>query len=157
MNGCTEWREKLADHALGMAADSALQSHLRQCPSCAAALTLLRDRAGEFDRLTAAVVSVEPPPSLADRVLQQINGAPRPRRRWEPALAFAVLVLVCLLLFYWRSASVPAIPEGPHPISNWRSPTASLLRSSSEPLLKEVPRLGETYYPMNFKGEKNEE
>lgn len=172
MTSCAEWREQLADHALGLPASAALAEHLACCPNCSRALAEWRARTEEIDAGIRRVVNADPSPYLSSRVMALIHSAPfhaGRTSRWRAALVpLSVLVLVATLVFVVRATIVrreraAKLSSIAAEISSWRSPTESLLRSPSEPLLKTLPRLGESLFDIEVparpsgtgKGEKN--
>lgn len=98
-----------------------------------------------------------------ERALSQ-TGKARPFRRVFPvAAAVLLIVLGGLLVLFFRPLTNPPSPmrtpapgtpttEPPSPpvplISQWRSPTDFLLKAPGDPLLKTVPRLGESLVEM---------
>jgi hypothetical protein len=151
---CQEWKDTLIDHALGQPADAALEAHLAGCSACAAALRGWRERAAQLGPAIRQLTAVEPGPFGPERILSRI--ALRHRRPFFVRLAWALpLVILLALTFYKLSPREPRAPLPLTALSTWRSPTQSLLRSPADPLLKDVPRLGEGYYRMKSQGVKN--
>jgi hypothetical protein len=74
------------------------------------------------------------PPFAAVHEAALARGRARRHRSWFPAAAVAAIVLVTLFALRAR----PAYPPAP-PLSQWRSPTAFLLESSGDRLIKTVP------------------
>ncbi len=134
MTGCAQFREPLLDRALGLPASAELEAHLKACPSCSASLAAWR-----------ATVDVEPSPFLATRILAQVERH-KPAWRWKAAMA-ALASLAVLALLVLRVNPREEIPPEVVALSHWQSPTASLLRSTADPLLKTVPRLGQEFKP----------
>ncbi len=67
----------------------------------------------------------------------------KPSRSWRPLRAIAaatVLTLLGVFAVFFVHPTRP--PELGVVVSEWRSPTNSLLKSLDDPLLKTVPRLG---------------
>ena len=151
---CQEWKDALIDHALGQPADAALEAHLAGCSACAAALRGWRERASQLDPAIQRLSAVEPGPYGPERILPRV--ALRTRRPFYVRLAWALpLIILLALTFYKLSRRESRIPPPLTALSTWRSPTQSLLRSPADPLLKDVPRLGEGYYRMKSQGVKN--
>jgi hypothetical protein len=154
MTDCQKWTDALIDHALGQPADAALEAHLAGCSACAAALRGWSERASQLDPAIRQLTAVEPGPYGPERILSLV--ALRPRRPFYARLAWALpLVILLALTFYKLSRPEPRAPLPLTALSTWRSPTQSLLRSPADPLLKDVPRLGEGYYRMKSQGVKN--
>lgn len=151
---CREWKDALIDHALGQAADAALEAHLAGCSACAAALRGWRERAAQLDPAIRQLTASEPGPYGPERILAR--AALRPRPPFYMRLAWALpLVILLALTFYKLSRPEPRAPLPLTALSTWRSPTQSLLRSPADPLLKDVPRLGEGFFQMKSQGVKN--
>ncbi len=67
----------------------------------------------------------------------------KPSRAWRPLRAVAAATVLTLLgVFVVFSVHPTRPPEWGVGVSEWRSPTNSLLTSLDDPLLKTVPRLG---------------
>jgi len=167
MNACPEWNDRLMRHALGGPAepagpaDAALAAHLAACPACSEALAAGLGKAGEMDAALRKLAAVEPPAYGPERVLARIEAQPTglfQRVRAIAALAaLAVLLLIAGAVVALRRPPRPgpALPPGATALSAWRSPTHWLLRSPADPLLKEVPRLGQGFLETKSSGEKN--
>lgn len=154
MISCQEWKDALIDHALGESADAALEAHLAACPPCAEALRAWRERAARLDPAIRQITASEPGLYGPERILSR--AALRPRRPFYGRLAWALPLIVLLALAFYRLARrEPSVPPPLAALSNWRSPTQSLLRSPTDPLLKDVPRLGEGFFQMKSQGVKN--
>lgn len=141
---CRQWEERLTDVALGGAYEPALEAHLTSCQACAAALETLRARASQLDETLRNMAAAEPPAGLADRIMLGIEERPAPRWNWRLALA-GVVLSVALIVMLDRRATQPPAPDVTTAISQWRSPTESLLRSHSDSLFSTIPRFGEKY------------
>jgi anti-sigma factor RsiW len=154
MTPCREWKDALIDHALGQPADAALEAHLAGCPACAAALLAWRERAAQLDPAIRQITASEPGPYGPERILART--ALRPRRPFHGRLVWAMtLIVLVALAFYKLARKEPAVNPSLTALSTWRSPTQSLLRSPADPLLKDVPRLGEGFFQMKSQGVKN--
>lgn len=156
MSGCPQQKDRLFDYVLGalpLPAVQELEQHLRDCPSCARALEEIRtsnERIGTV--LPEMVRGVEPPAAFRAKVLADIETRRGPallRPAWIGALAvLAILLLAGVFLrplarrwIHPRTLDVTAL-------SRWRSPTASLLRSPSEELLRPKPQVGAFFFPL---------
>jgi len=136
VTNCEDRNEALLDCALGAAPSAELENHLATCTRCSDALRSMRDSAVQMDQAVAQLVAVEPSLSVPSRPTSS-----RPSwLAWRWALAAAACVVV--LLFAWPKRET--LPDT-SAISAWQSPTSSLLRSAADPLLREVPRLGEKF------------
>ena len=154
MIACNEWKDALIDHALGWPADAALEAHLAVCPACAEALQAWRERAAQLDPAIRQITTGEPGPYGPERILARVARAPQ--RLFYRRLAWALPLIILMALTIYRLT--PKWSRDPLPLtalSTWRSPTQSLLRSPTDPLLKDVPRLGEGFFQMKSQGVKN--
>ncbi len=156
MKACAEWHEEILDHALGRLASAGLEAHLACCTACAAALVELRHKSHELDGAIRQLVAPEPPPYLVSRIWAQIDAAPAPvpwLRRWREAVAVLAFIAAMAALLYAARGAVEtrrrteAIAAATR-LSAWRSPTEDLLRTPAEPLIRGVPRLGETFFKL---------
>lgn len=159
MSACREWKDRLMDLALGGLRDadgSALKAHLAGCEACTAALAEMRGRAEEIGVAVSQLVrGAELRPGFAARVLAGIEARPLPLRRFSSRLVLPVAVLLTALVVvavlrpsldrWWPGFAAPTLQRAT-PLSTWRSPTDSLLRSSSGDLLRSAPRLGNFYF-----------
>lgn len=171
MNPCSAFRDSLLDHALGLPRTSGLESHLADCKACSYALERWRAQAGLIDSGVRRLVAVEPSPFLTSSVLAKANSSPTLApwpMRWKAAFASLALVAgACLAgvaahraIEKRREAQAIAIAQS---LSRWKSPTESLLRSPVDPLLKNLPILGKSFFEVKTefipsrvgKGEKN--
>lgn len=152
---CRAWNDRLLDYALcalSASVVSQVETHLKTCPNCTAALADLRARRAQLDTALAQLVAgAEPSPALRARVLAAVEVRP-PTTPWGSAwvgvLAAGATVLVLgFTLPPLAERWIPAAPQAVS-ISDWRSPTESLLRSPAANLLEAPPRLGEFYFPL---------
>ena len=151
---CREWKDALIDHALGQSADAALEAHLAGCSACAAALRGWRERAAQLDPAIRQLTASEPGPYGPERILSR--AAVQSRRPFYGRLVWALPLIVLLVLASYKlTRREPPVTHSLTALSNWRSPTQSLLRSPADPLLKDMPRLGEGYFQMKSQGVKN--
>src|SRR5262245_56117604 len=103
-------RENAAAYlAGGLTADEAvrLESHVRECPSCAAAV----DGARRLDhQLNALFAGGQPGPDLEDRAVQKFRAGPertwpaRPPYLWRPRRALVAVAAVLLLATFGAMA-----------------------------------------------------
>jgi anti-sigma factor RsiW len=158
MNACRHWRDRLLDYTLGglpSARVAEIQDHLQGCASCAAAVDELKQKQQQVEAGLAQLIrAAEPSPAFHARVLAAVEEAPQ-AAGWSPAWkgvvpAVALMALAAIFLpglaDRWQTATDAASAAA---LSRWRSPTASLLRSPADALLRESPRLGEFYYPLD--------
>jgi hypothetical protein len=155
MNPCRDWEDRLWDgvvEALGPEEARELEKHIEGCPSCAAAYAALRARQGRLKAAVGQIVSgAQPSAGFHARLVRAVESEsirPRPfRLSWAAALAGGAAVAIALVAPRptgpWRRG-----PEGGDALSgaeallSWRSPTAVLLRSPADSLLREAPSLG---------------
>lgn len=104
---CQDALELFSDYVSGdmdNALRAAFEAHLQQCPSCREGVQGFRQVWADLDHLP----SIEPPPSLHERILAKLDEEPLQRERpkllgslrqlWRPqVLAAAALVLIILL------------------------------------------------------------
>ncbi|CEK18131.1 Putative zinc-finger [Chthonomonas calidirosea] len=104
---CQDALELFSDYVSGdmdKALQAAFEAHLQQCPACREGMQGFRQVWADLDRLP----SVEPPPSLHERILAKLDEKPLQRQQpklfgswqllWRPqVLAAAALVLIVLL------------------------------------------------------------
>lgn len=152
MSACQTWKDSLLERALGAPATPALEQHLESCAGCATALADLRARRQKLDAgLQLLVQGADPAPNFRARVLA---AAESDRGRmvlpaWVGAAAAIVVVLLAAISLSTTSRPTPAV--GAPALSEWRSPTESLLHSSADEFLQ-GPRLGEFYFPLESRG-----
>lgn len=158
MMACVERYEELLDHALSLAASAGLDAHLKRCAACTAALVEWRLRVEHLDTGVRQLVASEPSPYLGSRVLAEIHCATAPvgwTRRWRLAwVTLAFVAGITVMVHAVREAierreQAVAVLAAAVALSNWRSPTEALLRSPADPLLKTLPRLGESFFELN--------
>ena len=123
MKGCANWRDAIADCALGMVQGPAFAEHLAGCPGCAEAL---RESLAAATRMNAVLdrrALVEPPSYGADRVMARIAGRnpARPGLWWRWALVACVtVVLIVSVLWVQRPMPQPACRPWPPGIRRLR-------------------------------------
>jgi anti-sigma factor RsiW len=145
MTACSQWKDAIIDCALGSAPPADLRAHLADCEICSAALALCREKSAKLEAGMQSVTAVEPQPYGPERILARIASRPSGRYFWRWALvAFAAVVCVVAAL-KWPGRHGRGAPASIEALSSWRSPTESLLRSPADPLLRTVPRLGESF------------
>lgn len=158
MKTCRHWHDRLLDYTLGGLPSvrvAEIQEHVQGCASCAAAVDEMKQRQQRLDAgVTRLVRRAEPSPAFRARVLAGVEAQPE-AALWElawkgvlPAVVLVVLAAVFLpgLANRWEATTDATSAAA---LSRWRSPTASLLRSPADALLRESPRLGEFYFPLD--------
>jgi hypothetical protein len=161
MKPCKHWRETLAEHALGSAADPKLAEHLGKCAACSAALAKMQLLTREIDAGVRQLISDEPEANGAARIVAEV-GAREEQARWLPkgraiAASFAAVVFLAASLgVLWRlrvqREDAERALSAAAGISSWKSPTQELLRSPYESVLEGTPRLGEGFYQLDAGG-----
>ena len=158
MKDCENWKEQLTEIALGLPAPRDVEEHLASCAVCREALTALRERGRQMDSGLRALVCTEgPSPVFQDRLTSAIDARRASRFGWRvpigaiaAGVALAVLGVMLGRAVNRRSGpeDSPAPPPAAARISEWRSPTDALLRTSADEFLKSSPRFGVTYFPI---------
>jgi hypothetical protein len=116
---CERYREALADVAAGAPFPAGLETHLGACDACRDELASLRQALALADAEMAVLLSAEPSPGLAARILRAVAEAgPSPARRFGwlwPAMAAAATLLVALALWQVRGPVIPRDSVSPGP------------------------------------------
>jgi hypothetical protein len=168
MTACKEWKNEVMEFAAsGQSAESPrLEAHIKGCAGCAAALTELRAQAARLDaalpgitddaelregfeaRVFARIAAGETQGSTA-RVRGNLLGASW-WSGWRMRLAASgVVCAVVIATVVWPMVKKHwHIGEPVVSITEWRSPTDSLLETPGRDLLKSVPKLGVGYFPL---------
>jgi hypothetical protein len=158
MKGCENWKEQLTEIALGLPAPRDVEEHLASCAACREALTVLRERSRQMDSgLRTLVHTAGPSPAFRGRLTSAIEAQRAWRLGWRvpvgaiaAGVALAVLGIILGRAVNRRSApgDSPSLATAAARISEWRSPTDALLRTSADEFLKSSPKFGVTYFPM---------
>ena len=164
-NYCHERKDSLLEAALSEtpgAADAALQEHLQHCSGCREQLEALRARRARMEpALPLIAQGAEPPVEFHARVMQAA-AEEKPRflqtvrsrftlsqRRWllaVPALAGVTIAAVLLAPKPRPNRLSEEDVAAVTPLANFQSPTAALLETPGQELLRGTPRVGETYF-----------
>jgi hypothetical protein len=158
MTICAEWSDRLLDTALGAPTPADLAEHVKTCSACSEALIELQARRQQMDAgLRKLISGMEPLPAFRARLMASLDARSPRRARWVvPVGVLATITVVAALgailtpsVKRWaaRNDSLAVSVSGPT-LSEWRSPTEVLLRSSGDEYLRSSPRLGEFYSPM---------
>lgn len=158
MKPCEDrWREELADHVLGSPASTALTEHLASCAICSVTLRDWKVRMAKVDGGIQQLAASDPADHAAPRIMSKLQS--RRQRAWLPAWAWRTAALCGLVIvlvstvYVWRvheqRRETEKVLSAASAIGSWRSPTESLLRSSSDRWLKTPPQLGKYFYPLN--------
>ncbi|MFQ5723929.1 MAG: hypothetical protein ACE5G6_05505 [Terriglobia bacterium] len=158
MSACRDWHDRLLDYTLGAVSVSVdpVVEHVQHCAGCAATLAEFRARRAQLDAALGQLLEgAEPSPAFRARVLAAAETSAMSwlgRPAWVGVLAAAgVLVLAAVLLPELgerRASPTRSRPPSVVALSEWRSPTESLLRSPGGELLWSTPSLGEFYFPL---------
>jgi anti-sigma factor RsiW len=153
MTACAQWKDAIAGHALGEAADPALSAHLAACPGCAQGLRESQAAAAQMDETLRRLTKVEPPPFGPERIMARIHeGKPAATTGWwRWAVLAAAAILVAVILWSGRPPRQTDVAA----LVMWRSPTESLLRPPLDAAWSTMPRLGQGFYEVKPLGEKH--
>lgn len=154
MKACRPYREQLSgllDGALAPGELEPLQAHLEQCPECRRALDELRRTLD----LIKGLEPVEPPPWLADRILERVRAAPRPPTVLQrllslaarPPMQAASLLLVCLAGYLVLRVSGPRNVSAPPQAAPAPPPAAPAAPEAFSPPPPATPRLARRAEP----------
>ena len=165
-NECMKWKDQLLEAALAGSAGRDLEQHLQQCADCTGELAALRVRRERMDAMLPLVArGAAPATDFRARVLAAAEAGNQGRgarvwRAWAVAGATAI-VLVTLatgLALRWRAArSVPAAElAAAQKLAEWQAPSDVLLESPGRGILESTPRLGESYFKLPAKRDKEE-
>jgi hypothetical protein len=152
---CEKWKDQLLEAALAGATAKGLEEHLRACANCSQELSELRARNARLDALLPlAVQGAGPSTDFRARVLAAAEAASEGKRArswrvWTLAGVTAVILaaLVVGVTSYRRIArTVPADElAAAQTLTEWRAPSDVLLANPGQELLRQMPRLGESY------------
>jgi anti-sigma factor RsiW len=128
MSGCRAYASDLDDVAAGGAARPELTAHLAACDACRTALARRQALLARIDASTRSWVAAEPSPHLTTRILARVAAERRRPSSGTPRWRFAAVgVFAALLAFGGYERAMHAVPPSTPPVSDWRSPTATLL------------------------------
>jgi anti-sigma factor RsiW len=161
-NYCLERKDSLIEAALSDAPEAALREHLQRCPGCREQLATLQARRARMESALPLIAQgAEPSLDFHAQVMQAAAvQKPQPRmslrnwftfsqRRWAPAVPVLVVVALAAVLLaakqYRKRISEEELAAASR-LANWQSPTASLLQTPGQELLRGTPRIGETYF-----------
>ena len=165
-NACKEWKDQLLETALTGTAPRDLEEHLQSCAGCGAELKELRARRKRLDALLPMTArGAEPSPDFRARVLAAAESASegkhaRPWRVWTLAGATAVIVVALVAGLTLPRKNGGMVPPnelaGAQKLAEWRAPSDSLLRTPGQELLKNTPKLGNSYLQLPVKTDEEE-
>ena len=158
-----ELKDAMLEAVLTGALDARFQEHLQGCESCRQELGTLQARRIRMDAALPLIAAAEPQPGFHARVMRaaeagQMTPAPRlwfrvPQMRWALAVsALAALAIVAALLAQRLRHNGPSPDEvaAATRLTAWQAPSDVLLQVPGRELLRETPRLGETYFPIHL-------
>jgi anti-sigma factor RsiW len=154
MNGCANWRDSVADSALGIVQGAAFAAHLAGCPDCAEALRESQTAAVRMNAALDRRATIEPPSYGPDRVMARIAGSDLVRTSlwWGWALVACVIaVLIASVLWIRRPTPQPSVSA----LASWHSPTEVLLQPPVGTAWITMPRLGEGLFELKPSEEKH--
>ncbi len=152
---CQKWRGDLLEVALTGATAKGLEEHLPACANCSEELSELRARKARLDALLPLVAQgTGPSADFRARVLAAAEAASegkraRPWRLWTLAGVTAVILAALVIgatSYRRRARTVPADELAAAQIlTEWRAPSDVLLANPGQEILRQMPRLGESY------------
>jgi hypothetical protein len=151
MTGCTEWKEAIAECALGKMPEPDLAAHLAICLLCQDELRESRAMAARIDAALHRRAAVEPPLYGPDRVMARLHAQANIRGWWRWAAVGTALAAVSIAIVMWVRR--PAPEADVTSLSKWRSPTQSLLRPPVAAAWTTRPSLGEGFFKIKPAGE----
>jgi hypothetical protein len=154
MKGCENWRDAVADCALGIVQGPALAAHLAGCLGCAEALRESQTAAARMNAALERRARVEPPSYGPDRVMTSIAGrdASRSGLWWRWALVGCVIAMLIVTVLWTRH---PTPQSSVSALASWHSPTEVLLQPPVGTAWTTMPRLGEGLFELKPFGEKH--
>jgi anti-sigma factor RsiW len=134
VNDCEAFDDEIVDVAFGVAPSHALTRHLESCSACSGNLENRRAVAQRIDRAVRALVHVEPPQSMTERIAARRRSVRL--RRWSGSwvgvpIAAALAVVALIVAFGVRHPGVIHREPSTAVLTAWRSPTAALLTPHS--------------------------
>jgi len=158
-----ELKDAMLEAVLTGALDTRFQEHLQGCESCRQELGALQARRIRMDAALPLIAAAEPQPGFHARVMRAAEAglptpAPRPwfrvpQMRWAlaaPALAALAIVAAVVVPRLRHSGPSPDEVAAATQLAAWQAPSDFLLQVPGRELLRETPRLGETYFPIHL-------
>lgn len=149
MNACNKWREELLEAAVGGEFAPAAQAHVNECTGCSAVLDAMRARSAMLDAGVASLVrGAEPRAGFEPRVLAAVDAQARPSAQLSGLtwVRLAAVTAACVTVAIFLARAPQSVAPKPPSLSEWQSPTAGLLRSTGDDILRPKLRLGEFYF-----------
>jgi hypothetical protein len=130
---CARHADAILEHALGEPASAELESHLRICEDCRAALDRERRLVGSIDGELRAAMAVSPDASLAPRIRAAAADRPSARPAWTlfrlMPVAAALAAVITIVLLRQPKPADPAIPLARAAASSASLPSPSVADS----------------------------
>jgi hypothetical protein len=152
MKVCPEWKDAIAECALGQVREPEMAAHLAVCPECGNALRESQAIAAWIDRALKRSAAVEPPLYGPERVMARVGRQKDARWLWRWAAAGSVVAVTLIAIVMWMPRR-PAPDGSTAALSAWRSPTQALLRPPVAAAWSTTPRLGEGFFKIKPSGE----
>jgi predicted anti-sigma-YlaC factor YlaD len=158
-----ELKDAMLEAVLTGVLDTRLQGHLERCESCRHELGALQARRIRMDAALPLIAAAEPQPGFHGRIIRAAGAggqttASRPRwfrvppMRWAVAVpALTALVIMAALVTQRLRYKGPSREEiaAATQLATWQAPSDFLLQAPGQELLRDMPRLGETYFPIH--------
>jgi hypothetical protein len=155
MKGCANWRDAVADCALGMVPGPAFAAHIDCCPNCAEALRESQAAAARMNTALDRRATVDPPSYGPDRVMARIAGRNLPHTTlwWRWALVACLTAMLIASVLWTRHPPRQTSGRTLAALVSWRSPTEALLQPPVRAAWTTTPRLGEVFFEVKPSGE----
>jgi predicted anti-sigma-YlaC factor YlaD len=159
-----ELKDAMLEAALTGSGDARLQEHLRCCESCRQELVDLRARRLRMDAALPLIATAKPQPGFHARVMRAAEAPEQTtfaRRVWfrarqmrwafaVPALAAAAIVAAVVTQRPHHTGPSQEEIAAATQLATWHAPSDVLLQTPGRELLRETPRLGETYFSIHL-------
>ena len=152
MKACQEWKEAIAECALGQVPEPDMAAHLAVCPECENSLRESQAIAARIDQALQHSAAVEPPLYGPEQVMAQVGRQKDAHWLWTWATAGSVVAVTLIAIVMWMPRR-PAPDASTAALSAWRSPTQALLRPPVSAAWSTTPRLGEGFFKIKPSGE----
>ncbi len=155
MKGCANWRDAVADCALGIVQGPAFAAHIDRCPDCAEALRETQAAAARMNAALDRRAMVAPPSYGPDRVMARIAGRNLPHTTlwWRWALVAGLTAMLIASVLWTRRPTPQTSVATLAALVSWRSPTEALLQPPVGAAWTTMPRLGEVFFEVKPSGE----
>jgi len=151
-HNCSNWKDALLEAALTENIAGELQGHLSHCSACTQKLAILQTRRERMDEVLPLLASHRgPSPQFQARVLAAAE-AQHPqrnvlRRPWLLAAAAVMMAVIVMVMVHRSTVSSPTEAElaAAQKLAQWHAPSDALLAVPGQEILRNVPKLGESY------------